>query len=170
MVARVRVFAGIDPGMTGGLAVLDEDGKLISVAAIPRMNGSTGPQDYQAIKVWFSELRRMGDVHLALERLSVRPGEGIKGTLTAGTNWGFLKGMIVAIGARYVEPTPQAWKKTLGLPKRSGKERKQGKEDAVVLATQLFPGINLTPGRKKIPHDGMADAVLIAEYARRTLS
>ena len=78
--------------------------------------------------------------------------------------------MLVAIGARYVEPTPHAWKKALGLPKRSGKERKQGKEDAVVLATQLFPGINLTPGKKRVPHDGMADAVLIAEYARRTLA
>ena len=166
----MRVFVGIDPGMTGGLAAVDEGGKLLSVIAIPRVNGSTGPQDYHAIKEWFAGVKKLGKVEAALERISVRPGEGVKSTLTAGTNWGFLKGMLVAINARYIEPTPQSWKKALGLPKRSGKERKQGKQDAVVLATQLFPGINLTPGRKKVPHDGMADAVLIAEYARRTLS
>ena len=166
----MKVFVGLDPGMTGGLAAVDSSGKLLSVIAMPRVNGSTGPQDYHAIKEWFAEMKKLGKVEAALERISVRPGEGVKSKLTAGTNWGFLKGMLVAINARYVEPTPQAWKKLLALPKRSGKERKKGKEDAVVLATQLFPGINLTPGRKRVPHDGMADAVLIAEYARRTLS
>lgn len=166
----MRVFVGIDPGMTGGLAAVSEEGGLLSVIPIPRMNGSTGPQDYHAIKEWFAAMKKLGKVEAALERVSVRPGEGVKSTLTAGTNWGFLKGMLVAIGARYIEPTPQSWKKALSLPKRSGKERKKGKEDAVVLATQLFPGINLTPGRKRIPHDGMADSVLIAEYARRKLS
>jgi hypothetical protein len=166
----MRVYVGLDPGMTGGLAAVSESGELLGVAAMPRVNGSTGPQDYHAIKEWFVSVKKLGKVEAALERVSVRPGEGVKSTLTAGTNWGFLKGMLVAIGARYVEPTPQSWKKALGLPKRSGKERKKGKEDAVVLATQLFPGINLTPGRKRVPHDGMADAVLIAEYARRTLS
>lgn len=165
----MRVFVGIDPGMTGGLAAVSEEGGLLSVIPIPRMNGSTGPQDYHAIKDWFASIKKMGKVEAALERISVRPGEGVKSTLTAGKNWGFLKGMLVAIGARYVEPTPQAWKKALSLPKRSGKERKKGKEDAVVLATQLFPGLCLTPGKKRIPHDGMADAVLIAEYARRVL-
>jgi hypothetical protein len=166
----MRVFVGIDPGMTGALAAVGEKGELLSVIPIPRVNGSTGPQDYHAIKEWFSSVKKRGKVEAALERVSVRPGEGVKSTLTAGTNWGFLKGMLVAIGARYVEPTPQTWKKALSLPKRSGADRKKGKEDAAVLATQLFPGIDLTPGRKRIPHDGMADAVLIAEYARRTLS
>ena len=165
----MRVFIGIDPGMTGGLAAVNEGGSLLSVIPIPRLKGSTGPQDYHAIKEWFASMKKLGRVEAALERVSVRPGEGVKSTLTAGTNWGFLKGMLVAIGASYVEPTPQTWKKTLSLPKRSGKERQKGKEDAAVLATQLFPGIDLTPGRKRIPHDGMADAVLIAEYARRTL-
>jgi crossover junction endodeoxyribonuclease RuvC len=166
----MRVFVGIDPGMTGALAAVGEIGELLSVIPIPRVKGSTGPQDYHAIKEWFAAMKKLGKVEAALERVSVRPGEGVKSTLTAGTNWGFLKGMLVAIGARYVEPTPQTWKKTLSLPKRSGADRKKGKEDAAVLAAQLFPGIDLTPGRKRIPHDGMADAVLIAEYARRTLS
>ena len=166
----MSLFVGIDPGKTGGLAAVREDGSLLSAIPIPRVKGSTGPQDYHAIKEWFASMKKQGRIDAALERVSVRPGEGVKSTLTAGTIWGFLKGMLVAIGARYVEPTPQAWKKAVGLPKRTGKERKQGKEDAIVLATQLFPGINLTPGKKRVPHDGMADAVLIAEYARRTLA
>ncbi len=77
---------------------------------------------------------------------------------------------MVALGIRYVVPTPQQWKRSLSLPKRSAKERDQGKVDAVELVRCLFPDMDLTPGKRTTPHDGLADAVLIAEYARRTLS
>ena len=165
----MRVFVGIDPGLSGGLAAIDGVGRIVDVMPMPRLNGSSGPLDMHAIKSWFSTLKKRGDVVAALERVSARPGEGVKSTLTAGVNWGFLKGMLIAISARHSEPTPQQWKKELGLPKRTGKERKQAKQDAIALATQLFPGIDLTPGRRRVPHDGMADAVLVAEYARRRL-
>lgn len=165
-----RVFVGIDPGLTGGLAAISEEGQIVDITPMPRLGGSTGPLCFYDIKVWFSGIRNGHTIYAAIERASVRPKEGVRSVLTIGTNWGFLKGMLVAIGAKHEEPTPQQWKKALGLPKRAGAERKKGKEDAAVLATQLFPGINLTPGRRSVPHDGMADAVLIAEYARRTLS
>ena len=166
----MRVFVGIDPGLTGGLAALTEEGEIVDVIPMPRLGGSTGPLAFNDIKLWFAGIKNGHTVYAAIERVSVRPREGVRSVLTIGTNWGFLKGMLVAIGAKHEEPTPQQWKKALGLPKRTGAERKKGKQDAAVLATQLFPGINLTPGRKRVPHDGMADAVLIAEYARRKLS
>ena len=56
----MRVFVGIDPGMTGGLAAVDERGELLSVIPIPRVKGSTGPQDYHAIKEWFASMKKMG--------------------------------------------------------------------------------------------------------------
>ena len=166
----MSVFVGVDPGLTGGLALISEAGDVIKATPMPRLNGSTGPLDTNAIKAWFSGAKGAGRVYAALERVSVRPKEGVKSTLTAGINWGFIKGMLVAIGAKHVEPTPQQWKKLLGLPKRPGSERKKAKEDAVAMAMQLFPGVCLTPGRKRVPHDGMADALLVAEYARRLLS
>ena len=33
----------------------------------------------------------------------------------------------------------------------------------------MFPEMDLMPGKKRVPHDGLADAVLVAEYARRKL-
>lgn len=166
----MRAFIGIDPGLSGGLALIGEDGALIQAVPMPRLQGSSGPLDMYAIKEWFAWTKRSYSVSAAIERVSVRPKEGIRSALTTGTNWGFIKGMLIAISARHEEPTPQQWKKELGLPKRPGSERKLAKQDAVVLANRLFPGIDLTPGRKRVPHDGMADAVLIAEYARRKLS
>ena len=73
----MKVFVGLDPGMTGGLAAVDRGGKLLSVIAMPRVNGSTGPQDYHSIKKWFAAMKRLGEVEASLERISVRPGEGL---------------------------------------------------------------------------------------------
>ena len=165
----MTIYIGIDPGLSGGLAAITNGGDIVTVIPMPRVDGSAGPLDTEAIKAWFAEAKKGRTVCAAIERASVRPKEGIRSALTTGMNWGFLKGMLVAVGARHQEPTPQQWKKSLGLPKRPGAERKKAKQDAVVLATQLFPGINLKPGKTRVPHDGMADAVLIAEYARRTL-
>ena len=73
----MRLFVGIDPGMTGGLAAVREDGSLLSAIPIPRVKGSTGPQDYHAIKEWFAAMKRLGKVEASLERVSVSPGEGV---------------------------------------------------------------------------------------------
>jgi len=44
-----------------------------------------------------------------------------------------------------------------------------GKGRSIYVASQRVPTLDLTPGSRRKPHDGLADAALIAEYARRTL-
>ena len=57
---------------------------------------------------------------------------------------------------------PQTWKKEFSLNK--------SKEKSIDVCKRLFPGVKLlaTPRCKK-EHDGMAEALLMAEYARRKL-
>jgi hypothetical protein len=151
------------------MVAVDSDGEIVGQLIMPRVNGSKGPLDVKCILAWLIEVKGGSRVSASLERVSTRPGQSATSTLTCGVNWGRLDALLTALGLRYDTPTPQQWKRKLGLPKRPAKERQQAKLDAVELAGNLFPSLELTPGRKTTPHDGLADAALIAEYARRTL-
>ena len=168
----MMIFVGVDPGLSGALVAISEAGKIEGQLIMPRLSGSKGPLDTRTILSWLLEMKSLtgsGSFFGAIERVSTRPGQGATSTLTTGVNWGRLDALFIAIGVRYETPTPQQWKRTLGLPKRSGKERAQGKIDAVEMVSRLFPEMDLMPGRRRVPHDGLADAVLVAEYARRKL-
>ena len=77
---------------------------------------------------------------------------------------GDLLGILEALGIPYRLVTPQAWKKTVlaGTTK--------DKSAAVQFCRRAFPGVSLTPGRKRVPHDGMADALCLAEYGRQLMA
>lgn len=169
----MSAFVGVDPGLSGAFVAIDRSGEVMGQLIMPRVGGSKGPLDTNVILSWLIEVNRWSEgrgFFGAIERVSTRPGQSAVSTLTSGVNWGRIDALFVALGVRYETPTPQQWKRVLGLPKRSGKERAQGKVDAVEMVKRLFPGIDLTPGRRTTPHDGLADAALIAEYARRKLS
>lgn len=46
---------------------------------------------------------------------------------------------------------------------------KDTKAASIARAKQLFPGVNLIPEGCKKPQDGLSDALLLAEFGRRTL-
>lgn len=160
-----RRFVGIDPGLSGAVVMIDSAGRLLASMTMPRMMGSKGPLDPTAIHFWMRDVACSGDaiVSVALERMQVRPGEGAKGARTAGINWGTIQGIIVALGLRYDTPTPNQWQKVV-CP--GGGEAKQRSLSA---ARRLFPDLDLTPGRRTRPHDGLSDAACLAEFARRRL-
>jgi len=165
----MKIYIGIDPGLSGAMVAVDDDGNVVGQLIMPRVNGRKGPLDVRCALSWLIDVKGGSTATASLERASTRPGQSAVSTLTCGVNWGRLDGLLTALGIRYDTPTPQQWKRKLGLPKRPAKERQQAKLDAVELAGNLFPSLELSPGKKTTPHDGLADAALIAEYARRTL-
>ena len=81
-----------------------------------------------------------------------------------GRGVGIWIGIIATLGLRVYTPTPAKWRKEMlmGIPVQDDK-----KAMSIQAATRLFPSINLTPGRKRKPDDGLAEAALLAEFARR---
>jgi crossover junction endodeoxyribonuclease RuvC len=79
---------------------------------------------------------------------------------TMGRGLGTWEGVLAGLGIPYELVTPQRWKKALmdGMGKDKDASRLQ--------AIRLFPAIAGQLARKK--DDGRADALLIAEYGRRT--
>lgn len=149
------VFIGIDPGKSGGIAMIDtqenyqvaqefsEDG-LISVCEEIRIKGRT-------MKVM-----------CCLEKVGAMPKQGVVSMFNFGQSFGYIKGVLESFRIPYQEITPQKWKKEFGLNSK--------KAASVEVCRKLFPDVSLlaTPKCKK-PHDGMAEALLMAEYARRKL-
>jgi len=89
------------------------------------------------------------------------PKQGVSSTFKFGRGYGFLRGCLVALGIPFEDVTPQTWMRALNVPPRRKNETKaQFKQRLRGVAQQLFPSEKITLAT--------ADALLIAEYCRRT--
>jgi hypothetical protein len=102
----------------------------------------------------------MTPILVTIERAQSMPKQGIAGTASYMCEYGKLLGMCEAIGWSYLNPTPREWK-NLVL-----RDTKKDKDAAINLVRTRFPELELRPGKMRNYHDGIADAVCLAEYGR----
>ena len=153
---NVRAWVGIDPGKSGAMAVIRRDETLR-----PTLVPYTGPLCYVSN---FYGLAAYG-VRIVVERLFARPGKlsSAKANFELGRCMGELETLLSMCGIPFQEVTPQAWQKEFGI---SG-----DKQTHVDCAKRLFPGVSLKRSDKCVrDFDGFADALLMAEYARRHMA
>ena len=80
-----------------------------------------------------------------------------------GENFGFIQGVLRAYGIPYELVRPQRWKKEFGIT--------SDKNTSIAVAQRLFPNVDFRrTERYKKPDDGMAEAALMALYAKRKMS
>ena len=147
------MIVGIDPGQTGGIAGIQPTGGCVA-----RPMPVTGKDiDGHAIA---AELRALAPEVVILEKVHAMPKQGVSSTFKFGMGFGLVIGVCEALGIPYRLVTPQSWKKVVlaGTAK--------DKDAAISFVRRAYPAVDLTPGRKRVPHDGMADAVCLAEYGR----
>lgn len=138
------VYLGIDPGVSGGLALIDQHAKILWAVKMPTFNAEK--------VVLLQRAMGMGRVFPALERVHSSPQMGVVSAFTFGRGYGQLEMLLIASGLEWTNPTPQAWQKALNCRTRGDKTV------SLKAARTLFgPGVNHTT----------ADALLLAEYARR---
>ena len=142
------IYIGIDPGKNGGIAIIDSDGVIAFPFSEERLlielDGMA--QEYECI--------------CYLEHVHAMPKQGVSSTFNFGMNFGFIQGVLKAYGIPYELVTPQKWKKEFSCT--------SDKNTSIEVCKRLFPGINLkATDRCKKDHDGIAEALLIAEYGRR---
>ena len=140
------IYIGIDPGKDGALAMISDVG---AASVVPY-----DPDVYKATMYVFREQARA-----VLEHVGAMPGQGVTSMFSFGENFGYIKGLLEAYQIPYELVRPQRWKKAFGI---------SGKNQSVEVCKRLFPGVSLRrTERCKKDHDGMAEALLMAEYARR---
>lgn len=149
------LIIGIDPGMKGGVAHYCTHSCQYGAVPMPQ----TRKQLYELLQ----GLKTMyGPIIAGVESVHSMPGQGVSSTFKFGKGCGEILGILTALGAEIQEPTPQAWKKLV----LAGTDK--SKDAAVQVAENTFPDIVLVPKGCRKPHDGMADAVCIMDYVRRT--
>lgn len=169
----MRAYVGIDNGLDGGIACLRADGNIQAIHALPTVKVGKGRKlDIVTLSQWVVELRKQCDnaVTVAVER----PTKHSPGKMALCSTWftyGQIEGWLELSGIRFHEITsPLTWQKMFwARPKMAEGQKFDTKAAALRVATQLWPGTYFTATEKSVkPHDGIVDALLIAEYARRS--
>ena len=157
-------FLGIDPGQTGGLALI-RGTHLVWLEACPatikgRYNALTNVTHTAATGLWGAR-RPQDDVAVmcAIEHVHTMPKQGIVSAGKFMMNYGVWLMGLAAVGIPYQQITPQKWMKHFGaMPK----EKKARKHHLLHLAQQRFPDATI-----KLP---LADAVMLAVYAQEVMT
>lgn len=159
------MIIGIDPGNTGALALLEDNGDLIEVVEMPTMAHGTknqvNPTELANIIGEWQSMAHMNDLPITafVEKVHAMPrrdknGNEIKmggaSSFSFGMGFGVIQGVLATLKIPMMLTTPQSWKKFHNL---LGKD----KDNARTLAQQLYPTASLAM-KKDI---GKADAILI---------
>jgi crossover junction endodeoxyribonuclease RuvC len=147
---------GIDPGLTGALALLTGEGRLqvedIPIVEVARNGKAKRQIDVAALT---SYVRDLNPRHAIIERVAARPGQGVTSMFAFGRSVGQIEGIISALGIPISYVTPQIWRRALAVP--------AGKDGSRLRASQLMPAYAERWRRAK--DDGRAEASLIALWA-----
>jgi len=150
------MYAGIDPGLSGAVAMLGADGALVAlhdtpVLTLPTSRGNRQEYDTVGMAKLLQPYGAPG-VHVMLEESQAMPGQGVRSMFTVGLGFGVWLGILGALELAHTRIRPRVWKRRLGLTR--------DKEQARWRAMQLFPTADL---RLKKHHE-RAEAILLAYY------
>jgi len=150
----MKFIVGIDPGLSGGIAVLDEAGVSHYVIKMP----STIFDLYDVL----SGIAGMGDMVCYMEDVGHgMPGQSSKATAAFARHCGHLEMALLALGIPTNTITPNKWMKTYQLGRSSEYSKTEWKNRLKGKAQQLFPMLG-----KQVTL-ATCDALLIAEYGRK---
>ena len=146
------VYIGIDPGAKGSYAWIWDS----VVKAMP-WDDTFFIQDMKCL------VATGEDVIAAVEKVGARPGQGTVSMFSFGKSAGFIEGVLSALGIGYQLVPPATWKRTFSL---IGKDKRA----SIATCHKLFPELDLKRTEKcRTESDGLAEATLLAEYARRNM-
>lgn len=150
------IHIGIDPGKSGGYALIVESETGRGVFAYP------WDDDLFAVEMNAAAAASHGDIMACVEKVGAMPGQGVSSMFSFGKSAGYIEGVLKALGIPYQLIPPRKWKGEFGL--------NGSKDKSIEVCKRLFPDVNLrASSRCRKDSDGMAEALLLALYARRKL-
>ena len=155
------IFLGIDPGLSGAVALWTPERKALDVFDMPTLKLKPN-SDKRTLDV--IELARLLDgvckwsVTLAvIEQAGPRPNDGIRAAFGAGANWGSTYGALAAQFVPIDIIAPHVWKTAMRVT--------AAKDSSLDMVKKTLPQHAHFFARKK--DEGRAEATLIALYAER---
>ncbi len=148
---------GIDPGLSGALALYALSDRHVEVFDMPVTDGRVDPAKLAAI-VEMCKVR--GTIHAAVELVGGLPRQA--GVFNFGVSAGVCHGVLGALGIPMTLIQPAIWKGATGLRKRAGETQAQNKTRARELASRLWPESAAQFAR--VRDDGRAESALLARH------
>lgn len=172
-------FCGIDPGKDGGIAFISADGKKVKYYGVPRIRNKAVDEP-ELTKILRLVKKRAN--HCVIEDVHSVFGSSAKSNFEFGDICGFLRSALVLMGVPFTKVQPKKWQAEMFEGVAMIKKQKRGnkrlstdtKAMAEIAAKRLFPKEEFlhhqAGSRAYKAHDGVVDAVLLAEYCRRKYS
>lgn len=170
--AKIRV--GIDVGKDGAIAVFVDD-ELIDYCVTPNIGTEIDLRQISQILNSYCPIE--DDYHVVIEDVHAIAGSSAKGTFSFGWSLGILEGIVSALSIPYTKVAPKEWQKelwqgikTIYKPTKGESKRKlvDTKATSLLAAQRLFPNVDFRKSEQATKaHDGIVDAILLAEYCRR---
>ena len=160
-----NVIIGIDNGVSGALVALSaHNGTFIATIPMPIQKARKGNEiDVIEVERWIRQTS--AGIHNINCAILEEPGgsKSAKAAMSMAGSFHALRTIMTLLGIRWHRITPQKWQKEM----RPGCKSGDTKPRALELAKRLWPDETfLATERSKVPHDGIVDAALLAEYSR----
>lgn len=178
-----HALGGIDPGKKGAAAVVLPDGK-IRVWRTPTLDGKL--YDLKGVKRVAQEMRALGVKLVMVERqqasylrkgpgMEKRANQQVRNSFQVGYGYAMWQMALVMAGVPHEVVMPAVWKKRMGIlvPSNFGDEdarSKEAKVRSIALCQRTHPEHDLRwnpDHHSSKPSDGMAEAILLADYGAR---
>lgn len=163
---------GIDIGKKGAIVVLQGQ-KTVQNAFDPIPMPMIGDQvDYHQVFEILSRYKGT-DCHVIFEKLGVIFGTGKSTAFSMGYQSGAIEMACISLGLSYTKVPAKQWQKEMfqGVEEitKPGKSSRDTKAMALIAAKRLYPDYRLTIRKSTTPHDGVVDALLMADYCKRKI-
>ena len=153
---------GIDPGLSGGIAILD-DSKIFDIFDMPIMSEGKKNKNQlnsaQLVNIIKRHILPNKETFVIVEQVSAMPGQGVTSMFNFGQTFGSIKGICAALGLPIFYVRPAKWKKHFELINSS-------KDSSRTKAIEMYPALSHHLAKKKDVNK--SDAILIARYYSET--
>ena len=153
---------GIDPGLTGGIAVISGATSTVVIEAMPV---AAHEVDFVRLAFVLRSLNAEQNAHVFLERAQAFSKMGIVSAFNYGASYWGIRAICATLKIPYTLVAPAKWHRALIVGKDGSP-----KDRALRTCLQLFPDVDLIIGKGKKCHEGVVDALLVAEFGRRVLN
>ncbi len=152
------MILGIDPGLSGALALLHQSRRL-HIFDIPTLKAKKRGREvnWPEVARWIDGVEGDKIEHAVIESGAARPGQGVSSMFKFGYVCGGLRGLVAAHFIPVTMVSAQRWKREMDVP--------AAKDGARARATELLPECSQMFVRAK--DHGRAEAALIALWYHR---
>ena len=153
----MKIF-GIDPGLSGAIAILEKK-KVLSLFDMPVMaEGKKNKKQLNSAQlVDIIRENSIGDdeIVVVVEQVNAMPGQGVTSMFNFGQTFGAIKGVCAALNLPIFFVRPSKWKKYFELINSS-------KDSSRTKVIEMYPSLSSQLAKKKDVNK--SDAILIARY------